>query len=71
MDALPIGTGHVDLTAYLHGTGGVGSFGGALDYEQRISRGVSAFANGWVGLGWDQAGRGLSYGALAGVRWTF
>lgn len=59
------------MTAYLHGTGGVGSFGGALDYERRLTQRTSAFANGWVGSSWGAGGPSLDYGALAGLRVTF
>jgi hypothetical protein len=68
---LPVGRGKLDLTAYLHGSGGVGSFGGAVDYEHRVATRVAAFGTAWLGGAYDPAGIHTDYGALAGLRFRF
>lgn len=62
------GHGKIDLYAFAERD----RFGGALDYSHRISRGVSAFAQGWAGAERDAFDRWRTgYGALGGLRFRF
>ena len=67
VDALPVGSGHLDLG--LFGRGGLagGLAGGALDYEHHVATRLSLFGEGWAGYGWGNRA-GLGYGASAGLR---
>lgn len=71
VEELPVGTGKIDLTAYLRGTGGVGSFGGMIDYEHRVTRRWSTFGNAWAGATYGDGPLRADYGALGGLRFRF
>jgi hypothetical protein len=60
--------GQIDLFAFAERD----RLGGALDYSHRISRGVSAFAQGWAGAERDAFDRWRTgFGALGGLRFRF
>lgn len=72
VDALPVGRGQLDLTAYLHGNLTGNTAGVAAEYDHRVSKNVSVFGQGYLGTNWARdTGFGLDYGALGGLRWRF
>lgn len=67
-----MGTGQLDLTAYLHGTTTTLQTGVAAEISSRISKGVSIFGQAYGGTNWAQdTGHQLEYGALTGLRMTW
>jgi hypothetical protein len=71
-EQLPVGTGKVDLFSFVKSEGGRTLAGGAVDYQHRIRRNLSAFGRAWVGASWDpRAGRSLEGEATAGIRLTW
>lgn len=72
VDALPVGTGHLDLTAYLRGNTTTLRGGLQADYERRVKKNLSVFGQGWLGTDWARdTGYDLDYGVLGGLRWSF
>jgi len=71
VEALPVGSGKLDLTAYLHGNRSAGSFGAAADFEHRRTRRLSVFARGWASYTWTPADRGTDFGMLGGIRYRW
>ena len=70
VDALPVGSGHIDLNLFGRRDAGGGLVGGALDYEHHVADAWSLFGEGWAGCGYgDQAG--LGYGVSAGMRYRW
>lgn len=71
VEELPVGSGKLDVTAYLRGSGGAGVLGGSLDYEHHATARVSTFGTAWLGGSFDSRGLRSDYGALAGLRVRF
>lgn len=69
-DALPVGAGRVDLFGFGRGTRDAGVAGAGVSYQHRVDGSLSLWGQGEAGLGWG-ATPGLSYEALAGLRWRF
>lgn len=66
---MAIGAGALDFGAYLRGNQDLLRAGLDLDYQHRVSRGVSLFGQGWGGVRHEfGAGTELDYGAMAGLR---
>ncbi len=62
------GHGKIDLFGYLQPD----RKGGAVDYSHRITKSLSAFAQGWAGVASDPFDRWKAdYGALGGVRFQW
>ncbi len=68
VDGLAVGSGHLDLTGFLRGDLTGGMAGGALDYEHRLTSGLSAFGRGEVGRSWGSSGNAMAFDAMAGIR---
>lgn len=72
VDKLPVGSGQLDLTAYLHGNLLGGTAGVSAEYEHRATKNVSVFGQGYVGTSWDRdLNRTADFGAVGGLRWRF
>jgi len=71
VEALPVGAGKLDLTAYLRGNTDALHAGARVDVEHRTTSRLSLFGQGWAGMTWSSAGRAVDYGALAGLRIRF
>lgn len=67
-----MGSGQLDLTAYLRGNLLGGTAGVQAEYDHRIKKNVSVFGQAWAGTNWSRdTGYDLDYGALGGLRWRF
>ena len=66
-DSFTPGHGRVDLFA----TADQSFVGGGIDYSERLSSQLSAFAQGWAG--WQNDGNSWrsNVGAIGGLRWSF
>jgi hypothetical protein len=72
VDELPVGSGQLDLTAYLRGNLLQARGGIQADYDHRVAKNVSVFGQGWLGTTWAQdTGTTADYGVLGGLRWRF
>lgn len=72
MDKLPVGSGHLDLTAYLRGDEDILRGGVQADYEHRVKKNLSVFGRAHFGSVFAFGkGYDLDYGALGGLRWNF
>ena len=71
VEALPAGTGRLDLGLVLRGGKDAGLMGALVDYEHHISKRTSAFAEAMAGATWDDTGRRWHAEALGGWRWRF
>lgn len=70
VDKLKPRSGQVDLFGFGRGDLDGGVAGGGIKYEHHIDGSLSAWGQGTAGMGWGDQ-RGLSYEALAGLRWRF
>jgi hypothetical protein len=71
VEALPVGSGRLDLGLMLRGGTGAGILGALVDYEHRFSKTTSAFAEGMAGAAWDDTGRRWQAEAITGLRMRF
>ncbi len=72
VDKLPVGTGQLDLTAYLRGNLVGGRAGLQADYDHRVTKNTSVFTQAWAGTNWSRdTGYDLDYGAIGGLRYRF
>lgn len=70
MDKRPPGSGSLDLFGFGRGDLDGGTVGGGVTYEHAVDGSLSLWGTGSVGYGYGDQ-RGLSYEALAGLRWRW
>jgi hypothetical protein len=70
IDALRPGSGLLEAFVFADGTLQGGKIGGAIDYSQRVSDSLSAFANASMGYRYGDSS-GIEYRGLIGARYTF
>lgn len=68
MDALPVGSGRLDLFGFMRGDERGGRAGAAAELAARVTEGLSLFGQGTGFYEWDRAGRRFGYEATAGMR---
>lgn len=64
IDLRPVGSGMVELGAYVDPTG----FGARLNAEDRLTENISAFGTAWAGVATDSFGKIPDVGAMIGLR---
>jgi hypothetical protein len=65
--SLQPGRGHVDLFAIAT----LERVGGGLEYEQGLTKNLSAFAQGWLTKAHDDTGWRTDAGVVSGLRWRW
>ena len=65
VERTPVGSGHMELLGYANPSG----FGGRLDYEHRLTEGLSAVAGAGIEHPFDLAAFNPYWHAEAGLRW--
>jgi hypothetical protein len=68
VEARPTGHGRLDLGLLMRGGADQGILAALVDYQHRITKNTSAFAEGTAGIVWDDASRRWQVDTTAGLR---